>query len=332
MLHHYTLLLWRIPAVLSCAQHHCSAERVCPNRAGGGHAEEAAEDGIAAAEPRQGDPLLEEASAAAQDLAPAEAAEQLPAAPAQLTAPAAVDAPAASAAAPDGVPQVDATAAAAQPAALTHSASGEQPPAQAATTNGGAEPAAVLATTVTPPQGPAPVSVPAAAPMQQPLQALAMGQLQVGQAGGPAPLDAARAAEAAEVAQMVDSMINVPEAEREVGASQPGPASDALAEQNPGLDGGALRDAQPAEAQNVFGFETGLPEHSALLSVPAFVPGYVEPAPDQPLGASAVEDVSIVEAANPASEVCLCPWLGLGCRRTGRQHACGTLIGSLACV
>ncbi len=134
-----------------------------------------------------------------------------------------------------------------------------------------------------------------------------MGQLQVGQAGGLAPSDAARAAEAAEVAQMVDSMINVPEAEREVGASQPGPASDDLAQQIPGLEGGALRDAQPADALNVSSVQTGLPEHSALLSVPASVPGYVEPAPDQPLEASAIAGLSTAEAANPASEVCLCP-------------------------
>ena len=245
------------------------------------------------------------------DAAPAEAAEQLPAAPAQPTAPAAVDAPAASAAAPDHVPQVDATAAAGQPAALTHSASGEQLPAQIATSNGGANPSAVLPN-LAPPQEPAPVSVPAAAPMQQPLPAFAMmGEYRVGQAGGREPSDMAQSAEAAaaaEVAQMVDSMINVPEPEKEAGATQLGPATAASAQPMVGLDGGALQNAQHTEAVIASSAQSGLPEHSVPLSVPS-VPGYVEPAPDQPLEASTVEGISAMETAHPASEVCLCPCL-----------------------
>lgn len=279
---------------------------------GSGHAQEAAEDGIAAAEPRQGDPLLQEASAHAADAAPAEGAEQLPAAPAQPTAPAAVDVPTASAAAPNDVPQVDAIAAAGEPAALTHSASGEQPPAQTALANGSVDPAAVPASLAPPPE-PAPVSVPAAAPMQQPVQALALGQYQVGQAGATGPsyaMGAAEAAAAAEVAQMVDSMINVPEADKEASAAQLGRgAAAALAQPTVGLEGGALQDAQPAAALSAYSVQTSLPEHSALLSVPASVPGYVEPAPDQPLEASTLEGVSALEAANPASEVCPCPCL-----------------------
>ena len=289
---------------------------------GGGHAEETAEDGIAAAEPRQGDPLLQEASAPAADAAPAEGARQLPATPAQPVAPAAVDMPAASAAALNNIPQVDATAAAGQPAALTHSASGEQPPAQIAAAKGRVDPAAVPANPAPPPE-PAPVSVPAAAPMQQPVQALKMGQYQVGQAGAPGPSDAAGAAEAAaaaEVAQMVDSMINVPEAEREAGATGLGPAAAAASAQPMvGLGGGAPQDALPAETLNAYSVQTSLPEHSALLSVPASVPGYVEPAPDQPLEASTVEGVSALEAAHPASEVCPCPCLAWAA--AGQAHS-----------
>lgn len=287
--------------------------------------------------PRQGDPLLQEASITdAPDAAPAEAAAQPSAAPAQPTGLPATDAQAAApvtpqvdataaeavpldvppaddapADTPDDIPQVDVAAAAAAPAALTHSASGEHPPVQSMAANGAHVPPAAPVP-VSAPQEAAPVSVPAAAPMEQPVQALGVNYpLQVGRAGGPGPADATAAAEAAaaaEVAQMVDSMINVPEPEKAMSATQLDPAAVVPAQHLVGLDAVAMQSVQPGPqsgALNAFNAQTGLPEASAPLSMPASVPGYVEPAPDQPLE-SAVEYIA-QEAGEAAAEVCSFP-------------------------
>lgn len=276
-------------------------------RAGVGHAEEAAEDGIAAAEPRQGDPLLQETSAAAT-----ETPTGLPAAPAQPTAPSATDVnmPTASAAAPDAVPKVDATAA---PAALTHSASGEQLPAQDAAAAASID-QALAAAPMPVSQDAAPISCPGAVPSQGPGQAFGVSYLQVGGPGpsgeslavGVSAADATAAAAevaAAEVAQMVDSMINVPETEKATAAAQPVPAAVEQAGQATGLDGAAALTAAPV-AEDAYIAQPSIPEISALVTVPASVPGYVEPATDQPHNTSALGN-STIEATAPASEVCL---------------------------
>ena len=283
--------------------------------------------------PRQGDPLLQEASITdAPDAAPAEAAAQPSAAPAQPTGLPATDAQAAApvtpqvdataaeaapldvppaddaaADAPDDIPQVDVAAA---DVALTHSASGEHSPVQSMAANGAHFPPAAPVP-VSAPQEAAPISVPAAAPMEQPVQALGVNYpLQVGRAGGPGLADAtaAEAAAAAEVAQMVDSMINVPEPEKAMSATQLYPAAVVPAQHLVGLDAVAMQSVQPGPqngALNAFNAQTGLPEASAPLSMPASVPGYVGPAPDQPLE-SAAEYIA-QEAGELASEVCSFP-------------------------
>ena len=214
----------------------------------------------------------------------------------------------ASAPAPDAVPKVDATAA---PAALTHSASGEPLPAQDA--------AAAAATDQAPAAAPlpvvqdaAPISFPGAVPSQGHEQAFGVSYLQAGGAGpsgetlavGVIAADAtASAAEvaAAEVAHMVDSMINVPETEMATSAAQLVPAAVEQAHQAAGLDGAAAITAAPV-AEDAYIAQPSVPEVSALLSVPASLPGYVEPATNQPHDTSALGN-SAIKATAPASEV-----------------------------
>ena len=241
---------------------------------------------MAAVEPRQGDPLLQEASVAAAPSA--DDAGQLPAAPAWSTAPAAGDA---AAAAPDVTPRVDSNAASGAPAALTRSASGEEPPQPAAAAAINAEEtAAAGAPAAVGMQEEADAEASVAGSMQQVPQAAngLVGQVPV----MGAPPDAAHAAyaaaaaadaAAAEVAQMVDSMINIPEAEKATVAAQLAPAE---LQQAINLGSTAPLAAQPVPAPAASA-QTSLSESSALHPVPGHVPSYVEPASAQPYGTSA---------------------------------------------
>ena len=227
---------------------------------------------MADVEPRQGDPLFQEASVAAAP--PAENAGQLSTAPAGPTAPIAA---AAAPAAPNVTPQVDSIAASGAPAALTHSASGEEPPQPAAAAAAGADDAIAKAS------------------VAEPVQPTPQAYVQVGQVHGLGdPSNAATAtyaaasaadAAAAEVALMVDSMINMPEAENATVAAQVIPTE---LEQANGLASSASLAAQPVSAPAASA-QTSLPESSAQHPVPGHVPGYVEPASAQPYGISAAE-------------------------------------------
>ena len=270
-----------------------------------GHAEEAAEHGLAAVEPRQGDPLLQEASIAAAPSA--EAAGQPPTAPAQSMAPVAADV---AAAAPNVTPQVESIAASGAPAALTHSASGEEPPQLAArAANGADEALAAGAPAAAAMQEDAVAKASVAGPMQPAPQAAYAQVGQVHGLGGPpetasAAYAAAAAADAAaaEVALMVDSMINIPEAEKATVAAQLIPFE---LEQAAGLHRSAPLAAQPASAQAASA-QTSLPESSAQHPVPGHVPSYVEPASAQPYGTSAAG----MDTGRP--EVCL--WAVVHCQ------------------
>ena len=245
---------------------------------------------VADVEPRQGDPLLQEASVAAAPLA--ENAEQLSTAPAGPMAPIAA---AAALAAPDITPQVDALAASGAPAALTHSASGEETPQPAAAAAAGADDAVATAS------------------MAETVQPAPQANVQVGQVhglGGPSNTDsaayaAATAADAAaaEVAQMVDSMINMPEAEKATVAAQLIPTEQ---EQATGLASSAPLAAQPVSAPAASA-QTSLPESSAQHPVSGHVPGYVEPASAQPYEISAAEmDIDHPEVCLSIAAHCQC--------------------------
>lgn len=268
---------------------------------GAGHAEEAAQDGLAAAEPCQGDALLQEASAAAG--APAEAAGQLPAAPAQPTAPSAVDAPARATAAAAANPQVDATAATGALAQATHPISAEEAPEPYAAAAGASLPHAAAAIPSAQ-HGPGQGMFSAAVSQQQPAHAIGVHYQAFTQAVGPsdqalagsvraanAAVSAAEAAAAAEVAQMVDSMINVPEADR-------APAAAVEHAQQPvGLNKSGLQTAQPVAQEAAMldaSAQTGVPRISSQRSVPVSVPGYMGPAASQPLQSTVI----------PTAEVC----------------------------